>query len=491
MIKPFEFLNPGKVKLLAGRVSEQKVIIDTSGPRWDWEDGGRKFHINWETFVINKNLIEILKYFIYFKLENYAAHTVFGQDVLFIRKLAEFPLGKHFPWGKEVVKEFLNASNTNESYYLIYYSLKSFYKFGLNKGIFGFDKAIINTIEELKPNARNSYESIYLRQNVITSTDEVILLRHLEKSFSDNDLVKCRDNVILHLGYELAPRPIQIHSIDEGDFNIFSATSSRFYSINLPMAKKHRAGAPEKRLRSISNGLGEKIEKLISLNKTIAVKTTSALFIDIKKGERLSSPEITDIVVSSLKEIGFKKGDSMNLLRHHLGQSLADQGAPAEVIAELLGHNSTVSARAYIGATPEISSIKTRALGKNETYLKIIKMLVTGEIIEKDSAPKDRWVKGLVGSQYIGGIGSCGLSSNTSCPKNPIYSCYTCSKFHPFIDGTHIEVKAALEKQTQYFIDTAERGIQIESNRTLIQLEMTMQAVDVVIEKCTRIPNHN
>ena len=89
----------------------------------------------------------------------------------------------------------------------------------------------------------------------------------------------------------------------------------------------------------------------------------------------------------------------------------------------------------------------------------------------------------MVGSRYIGGIGACGLNANTECPKNPVYSCYTCKKFNPFKDGVHSEVKEMLQKEAQYFIDISEKGLALESNRTITQLEKTIEAVDAVIER--------
>ena len=89
----------------------------------------------------------------------------------------------------------------------------------------------------------------------------------------------------------------------------------------------------------------------------------------------------------------------------------------------------------------------------------------------------------MVGNQYIGGVGACGLPEDTACPKNPVYACYTCAKFHPFRDGTHQEVKSGLQKQAQYFIDIAEKAMDLGHNRTFLQLERTIEAVDAVIQR--------
>ena len=223
--------------------------------------------------------------------------------------------------------------------------------------------------------------------------------------------------------------------------------------------------------------MGENIEKLIS-HKPFE-EGESALFID-KKCKRLSTHKLAKIIKDEIVKTGFDF-DSFggnNILRHNLAQALADQGSPAEVISEVLGHNSTVAARAYIAATPQISEIKTRSLGKSERFKEVLEMLETGEPRKKDEVPEERWVQGVVGNGFIGGIGGCGLPSYTPCPKNPVYSCYTCQKFHPFQDGPHNDVLEKLRKEAQAFIDNSLNSGDFKFNRTLEQLELTIESVE-------------
>ncbi|HIE5701015.1 TPA: hypothetical protein ACXNRH_005088 [Pseudomonas aeruginosa] len=172
------------------------------------------------------------------------------------------------------------------------------------------------------------------------------------------------------------------------------------------------------------------------------------------------------------------------LLRHHLGQGLADQGTPAEMIAELLGHNSTVAARAYVTATPNIARIKEKALGKSPAYQRIMRSLLTGNIVQRRDSVAEREVRGVVDMQYIGDIGACALPVHTHCPYNPVYACYTCKKFHPFADGRHEQVKKALQREAQRFIDMAEQAGDLSHNRPLAQHQTTILAVKATIEHC-------
>ena len=197
---------------------------------------------------------------------------------------------------------------------------------------------------------------------------------------------------------------------------------------------------------------------------------------------------VTEIGVGlkhELCEAGVDKPNQVTmLLRHHLGQGLADQGTPADMIAELLGHNSTVAARAYVTATPNIARIKEKALGKSPAYQRIMRSLLTGEVVQRRDTAAERAIRGVIDTQYIGDIGACALPVHTHCPYNPVYACYTCKKFHPFADSRHEQVKEALQREAQRFIDIAEQAGDLIHNRPLAQHQTTILAVSATIERC-------
>ncbi|WP_303670924.1 tyrosine-type recombinase/integrase [Pseudomonas aeruginosa] len=221
------------------------------------------------------------------------------------------------------------------------------------------------------------------------------------------------------------------------------------------MAKKVGQRRPERRPRKITSRLGEKIEQHVSELQRRFGSACEALFVS-SSGSRLSVIEIGNGLKRELREAGIERPNQVSmLLRHHLGQGLADQGTPADMIAELLGHNSTVAARAYVTATPNIARIKEKALGKSPAYQRIMRSLLTGEIVQRRDIPAEQEVRGVVDMQYIGDIGACALPAHTHCPYNPVYACYTCRKFHPFAEGRHEQVKEALQREAQRFIDMA------------------------------------
>lgn len=474
----YTFFNPGFVRINK-RVNEEVSNIRTDTEKWEWMDLGSRQSIDWRNFNFNSRFIEIAKGFVFHRLSTVSLSTVYKCNDLF-NFFVENNFEKQFPWNKEIIIQIIsNLSKKRE----LLISFRTFYNWGLKAQIFGFTSEFYLLINEVKGPEFKPYKNAFLNPVYFTTSDESIILKFIYESYNPDSYSDLVDNIILHLSFELAPRPSQLYCIEIDDFEkTTSKNGESYFCVKLPMTKKLKSMSLEKRERKISTVLGSKIEILISLNNRLLNGFDRGLFKNLKTGKRLASSEISSSVIRQCNSLELSRKIDPTLFRHHLAQSLADQGASAETISEILGHNSTLPARAYIASTPNIAVIKSKALGSNETYKELNSMLLTGEIIDRRKAAKERWVKGMVGSQYIGGIGSCGLTENTACPKNPVYSCYTCNKFHPFIDGSHENVKDGLMKQAQYFVDIAEKGLDLEHNRPVVQLERTIEAVDNVLQ---------
>ena len=166
--------------------------------------------------------------------------------------------------------------------------------------------------------------------------------------------------------------------------------------------------------------------------------------------------------------------------RHHVGHSLAMSGASADQIARVLGHSSTVAARHYIAATPELAVIKQKALGENAAYQEMMGMILTGEIGE-ESDWRGRKVAGMVDNRLFTGIGGC---SSSSCDFEPVRSCYGCSDFNPFLDGDHAGVRDALKAEAASQLAISDAAGQTHRNPAVLQLEGVIAEVQVVINHC-------
>lgn len=476
----YVFEGPAQVAIRT-RTDDQPRYVDTRLNVWVWYDGGKAMKIDWDALHLNPHLIQIAKAFVAYALEKYAPVTAFKASGVFER-LAESDISAKFPWARqEVVTTISTWTKYRES--TIFF--RTFYRWALNRGILGFDNATYLALKEIKTSRLDPYERIFLSQSGLDLDEEVRLLKRIERDIQVQSWNEFQLNIMLNLCFELGPRSIQLHSLDIEDFEfIESADYEKYYTLWLPMAKKVGQRRPERRPRKLTTRLGEKISEHISIVQRRFGGGCKPLFVNLK-GRRLSVSEIIAGLKQELREAGIDKPNQVTmLLRHHLGQGLADQGTPADMIAELLGHNSTVAARAYVTATPNIARIKEKALGKSPAYQRIMRSLLTGEIVQRRDTVPERAIRGVIDTQYIGDIGACALPVHTHCPYNPVFACYTCKKFHPFADGRHEQVKEALQREAQRFIDMAEQVGDLIHNRPLAQHQTTILAVSATIERC-------
>ncbi|WP_223453816.1 tyrosine-type recombinase/integrase [Pseudomonas sp. GL-RE-19] len=476
----YVFEGPAQVAIRT-RTNDQPRYVDTRLNVWTWYDGGVALKIDWAELGLTPEFNEIAKGFMAYALEKYAPQTAF----MFVRSLVYLSstnLARRFPWDHHDLIAQLEGFKRSRHNLI---GFRRLYRWGVDRGIKGFDLNTYLTIKDTKSARVDPYARIFLSQSGLDLDEEVRLLKRIEREVSSNSWEEAQFNIVLHLGFELAPRSIQFHSLDIADFEfIESADHERYYTLWLPMAKKVGQRRPERRPRKVTSRLGEKISRHISEIQRQFGSDCGPLFVN-PKGRRLSVTEIGMGLKQELREAGIDKPNQVTmLLRHHLGQGLADQGTPATMIAELLGHNSTVAARAYVTATPNIARIKEKALGKSPSYQRIMRSLLTGEIVQRRNTVAERAIRGVIDTQYIGDIGACALPVHTHCPYNPVYACYTCKKFHPFADGRHEQVKEALQREAQRFIDKAEQAGDLIHNRPLAQHQTTILAVSATIERC-------
>lgn len=476
----YVFEGPAQVAIRT-RTDDQPRYVNTRLSVWTWYDGGLAMKIDWTALRFSSELMAISKGFMAYALEKYAPRTaqIFAN---FLQALSSTKLANGLPWDKSLLITVLEDIKKSRHDLV---GFRRFYRWAVDRGIEGFDLNTYLKIKDTKSARVDPYARIFLSQSGFDLDEEIRLLKRIEREIPTGLWKDIQSNLMLHLGFELGPRAIQLHSLDIADFELIkSADHENYYTLWLPMAKKVGQRRPERRPRKITTRLGEKISEHISLIQRRFGSDCKPLFVSFK-GRRLSVSEIIVDLKQELREAGIDKPNQVTmLLRHHLGQGLADQGTPADMIAELLGHNSTVAARAYVTATPNIARIKEKALGKSPSYQRIMRSLLTGEIVQRRDTVPERAIRGVIDTQYIGDIGACALPVHTHCPYNPVYACYTCKKFHPFSDGRHEQVKDALQREVQRFIDMAEQAGDLIHNRPLAQHQTTILAVSATIERC-------
>lgn len=475
-IENYRFDCVGEIELRS-LVNEDVATIRTEQSIWSFQDGGNLKKIDWMDFV-NNRYIEIFKGFLAHRLSSRSKRTA----SLDIRLLRLLNIHDASPFDKDSITPLIrNISDKDAN---LYYSYKALLKWvEANVSSNDMIKSILLELEYLKPKRENAYSKIARESNDIKPHQ---IKKLIDNQFAilksaDSKRFNWTESLVVLVAYELGLRAIQIHALNRSDFTIYENGSAYLFSLRVQNVKKRSSKDIHFTSKAISSRLGNYLRTYVNNFDN----HTDALFYDISQRRRLKSVDISKIINSALREVGFdiKLYSGNSPLRHNLAQSLANQGCPADEIASILGHNSLVAAKAYVANVPTMAEIKTRALGKSKRFTEIIDMLITGEPKDKSEVAEDRWVHGVVGKGYIGGIGGCGLPSNNPCPKNPVYSCYTCQKFHPFKDGPHQDVLENLQQEAQLFVDQATQSGDIQFNRSIDQLELTIESVMRTIER--------
>ncbi|MDD2657588.1 MAG: hypothetical protein PHD04_02925 [Candidatus Pacebacteria bacterium] len=492
----YSYKPPGMVRV-KGNVQGDSFILDSSQERWDVSYGGTTYTINWNhtSFAgVDNSLIALWRHHLTEELQSKSPPTVY-EKYMFFRHISH-QLNSNLSLDSILaIFSQLYAKNRRENFS----DFRVFYNWGISHDIPLFDRRIQKIVNDLSAPKQNPYSSIFLQQNYITNEQEVRILQYIDMQLSavesinenefDIDLyIEFRNITLVLLVYEIAPRPLQIFMLEQCDFKEIKVDGDCYFSIRLRRNKNRHLGDDYTSSRDISVRLGNALKKLTQLNKILLMKPASKdspIFLN-DRGNRWGASAISIVVSKALESMfGIEKLDiegALTPFRHHLGQALADQGAPPSVIADRLGHSTEVAARAYITATPSIAKIKTRALGENETYLYLMKSLMTGTIIRReDLNDATSIVRGTVGMHYIEGIGACDVNGN--CHSNPVFACYTCRKFHPFVDGPHDRVIGALQDQAINFMATT---IDLQHSRPIMQLEIAIESAKAVLRECKK-----
>ncbi len=239
------FQGPAQVAIRT-RTNDQPRYVDTRLKVWTWYDGGLAMKIDWAALQLNSELIEIGKGFMAYALEKYAPRTaVMFADTL--RFLSSTNLATGLPWDTHQLVTALEEIKKTRT---VLIGFRRLYRWAMDRGINGFDPITYLKIKDVKSDRVDPYARIFLSQSGLDLDEEVRLLKRIEREVSSNSWEEAQFNIVLHLGFELAPRSIQFHSLDIADFEfIESADHERYYTLWLPMAKKVGQRRPERRPR--------------------------------------------------------------------------------------------------------------------------------------------------------------------------------------------------------------------------------------------------
>jgi hypothetical protein len=299
------------------------------------------------------------------------------------------------------------------------------------------------------------------------STHDVEFIEHL----SYNEL---HDFVILKLCYEVGLRPLQLFRLSKSDFQ---SVNDQYFSILRPWAKKGKANENQKGTDNlaISPELGRAIQALL-----LRQNSHSLQLLQHENGSSWSKNHGVQSISNTLARWGAEYPHKTPYdFRHNMAHRMVMAGSSASEIAYMLGHSSLLAATHYIAASPSISALREKALGRNGTYGAIVALL-TGELALPDDW-RDKEVLGRIGDELTTGIGGCDA---TDCEYVPVYNCYGCQNFQPFEDGHHNAVLASLRTEASKIISISDSTRQSGMNPAMTQLEGVMEQVKAVISRC-------
>lgn len=475
---------PKTIYLVSSSNFETKSI-STELDTWELLISGLKYQLK---FSSDKSIGYLEKYLVY----RYATvNTPYGLGKI-LRGL-RFLLNSNVFFSAKSLIAILNrcasASDEieNERFYSILFILRQL----ISVEFPGFEGSYEAEIELILRPKRNSFLIYQNIDNVLSHADTTLIQNGLIKSANSVDrlsVVDLKNICILGICYVTGARPVQLSKIKASDVKVDFGDNlnTAKYSLKMQLAKKSNYSKNNFVYLKLPEELGLLLinyltrmnfsneEQIFESCHTVemvnnAIRFALICFNPIETQSRFGMLELSTPALTSMD------------FRHNIGHTLAMRGAGAEEIAYILGHSSTVAARHYIMATPELADIKARTLGINSVYQEMVAMLLTGDI-----SSNDRWqgdiVAGTINNQFHFGLGGCGKTGE-ACPFSPVRSCYGCQDFHPFADADHISVLKDVQQEIEALSDLSDStGSSLFSAGTVH--EQTKFEVMSVIARC-------
>lgn len=478
----YPFQLPNKVHIYV-RHSDEDDWIDTSTPIWKHAYYGK---MDWNRLNIDPYLKRVIQHYVFVKLESASPRSAFTAFQLALKH--QTLLRKRFPYTMTSFLSILSGLRVYEHFTTI----RSIYRWAVKKALPGFDGGILAAAERLAPPSKTKRVDSRSSQRYLTDEEERQLIQVFEQ-LPDQHNSTLRDSVLTQLTWELGLRPVQTSIIEEKHLHQVTSSSGSYFELDIVRVKKGLAKPTFKR-RHISESLFNKILLLAAQNRSryTNLPPDAPLFITYAPGrrgawkttmfgKRINHNLAAGRIGSFLRHVGLPRGKSACTLRHNMAQRLADSGFSGPVLTEILDHANESTIQVYIQARSTLGEVKARALGKNATYRKVLDWLLGKQpILRSELDDPARLIHGIVADRYIGNIGACDLPKTTQCPFNPVYACYGCKDFTPFIDGEHNLVANEMAKESLHLVERLGE----DGKRLALQNEFPTTVARAVQELC-------
>jgi integrase len=329
---------------------------------------------------------------------------------------------------------------------------------------------------------RDKYRVVRTGECFLPLDQQAIIVSHIDsvcadlaidtRSIEGDDL---REVCMLVLAYQYALRPGQTARVEIVDVKFYNtgAVHVVFYII-----KQRRERKRIRVTRRIKREWGPLFNELVKRRENGAIKPKGDVPARLLFG--LTPGAISGAIIDLTSELTGEPWTPTDL-RHTAAQRQADSGISHAGLTEFLGHSSIRIANVYFDTSPSQAQRVNEALAISPIYSNLARIAKT-KTIDKAMLlrlPADQQIGAAPHGIPIAGIGGCNLGQSL-CVKNPVLSCYGCTKFLPLNDPViHEEVLESLRPVVNDFAAASRNNKQ---SPAYAQLKFTLDAVRVVVE---------
>lgn len=475
-------------------ISMDGQLVDTGAACWSFRsssDGGKLTTIRWvrleEPAILSDRARFLVKLFLADKISRTKSRTIENDFRMFLRFQEWLGSARPSPfeWAaltEGVARAFLahgvehTADKGND-----FSRLRTFYRWGVARQHRDFDPAILRILQSTTAVGNSKGHSVRFRDSVKGpfSPDELLLISRAVGEGRGTD----RDRAIVMLHLELGHNPNASARLHNKDFVRYETKSAVAYQLEVPRVKK-RTSRRETKSRPISAALGRLLERLQQggpedpllhwlppENPEGGINRAMRRF---ARQTNLVSPRTQRPLVINPRRFRFS-----------IATYMAEEGASAFHIAEILDHTDTQNVMVYVET---VSSIADPVAKATDAALAPLVRRFQGKIVDSKEAAA---LEGLP-NQVIpaiaphldifhpnaGGIGFCGreVHKDGPCRLLPPVSCYLCPSFAALRTGPHQEMLDSIQNFLRLNQDTSDR-------RILMQVEDVRLAIQQVLEQ--------
>lgn len=472
-----ESLSAEQIQFIEGLELPNRLILPTSSEFdtqslspsldvWKFNYGGNKLKLN--MVCTNEILTHLLKYVCVIDMQMRSAPTAtnkFNHIKSFICDL-ELNNDCYFKQLESLAKSDVYTHPQ------IYYELKRICRHLFRMKMPQFDILDYEKLEEISiPSVKNSFLIYQDIENSFPSHLKRLISKGLIEHSTVQGLSALTDDeltslTILGVSYATGMRSVQFTKL-KGSYLRREAENPRSnlirYSIEVPLAKQCKVKVEGVKV-AIPDAVGFLLEEYMrrfnlgnesQLFSTQRICLSADLNILLNNALLFLQSEETKLAIACGELI--PPNYTLTDFRHNVAHSMAMSGSSAEEIAYILGHSSTVAAKYYIMATPELAMIQHKALGSNPVWINMVGLMMTGYATD-EKVWTGRTVSGMLKGKLFVKIGGCSRKQD-KCHLSKVRNCYGCFYFRPFKKlEPHEEVYKIMSDELFELIDVTNKS---------------------------------